>query len=247
VILLAIALALVVGATLGLFGGGGAVLAVPIFVYVLGVPAKSAVAMSFLVIGTASAIGAADRWRQGRLDPRKGILFGVAAVAGAFAGATAGVRMPVAIRMSLFGAAVAASAANMLFARESGTSGGVRRPLGLGILVFAVIGAFTSIVGVGGGFLFVPALVALVGVPMIEATSLSLMVVAMNAMSSFAGTVRHVAIDWQLAGIFSAAVIAAMLPAGHIAPRVPIPVLKRSFAVLLLAVGTYVLIDNIRR
>jgi uncharacterized membrane protein YfcA len=247
VIFLAILLAFVVGATLGLFGGGGAVLTLPIFVYVLGVPAKSAVAMSFLVIGAASTVGAVDRWRQGRLDPSKGILFGIAAVVGAFGGGLIGARIPVSIQMSMFGAAVVVSAVSMLVGANREEETHAPKPVAIGVILFALIGAFTSIVGVGGGFLFVPALVGVVGVSMIDATSLSLMIVAMNAISSFSAYYGKVDIDWKVAGIFAASVIAVMLPAGNFARRVPVPILKRSFALVLLAVGTYVLIDHLRR
>jgi uncharacterized protein len=246
VLFIAIGLALFVGATLGLFGGGGAVLTVPIFVYVLGVDAKSAVPMSFLVIGAASAIGAIDRWRLGRLHPARGLWLGLAAVAGAFAGARIGLRVPAALQLTLFGAAVVIAATSMFWSAGDHEEARAARPLLFGAIVFAMIGTFTGIVGVGGGFLFVPALVGLVGVGMIEATSLSLMVVAMNALAAFAGYVGHVTIDWTLALIFCGAVIVAMIPAGALARRVPVPILKRSFAVLLLGVGVFVFIDNIR-
>jgi uncharacterized membrane protein YfcA len=75
---------------------------------------------------------------------------------------------------------------------------------------------------------------------------LSLMVVAMNATAAFAGYLGQVPIDWKMAAIFAAAVVAGMIPGGRWAHRVPVPVLKRSFAVVLLAVGAFVLFDNIR-
>jgi uncharacterized protein len=242
----AIGLALLVGVTLGLFGGGGAVLAVPIFVYVLGVQAKSALAMSFLVIGAASAVGSVDRWWSGQLNPERGVWLGLAAVVGAFAGARLGVFLPDAVQLALFGGAVVFAATSLLR-----TASKVRQPRSprthaFAVVVFVCIGAFTGVVGVGGGFLFVPALVSIVGVPLIEAMGLSLMVVAMNATAAFAGYFGKVPIDWRLASIFTAAVIAGMIPAGRLANRVPVPILKRSFAVVLLAVGAFVLIDNIR-
>jgi hypothetical protein len=245
VTLLGALLALVVGATLGLFGGGGAVLTVPIFVYVLGVPAKSAVPMSFLVIGTASVIGALDRWRGGRLDVRRGAGYGLASVAGAFVGAKVGAITPERIQLSLFGLAVIAAAISMLRASTETERAPAASPLGLALGVFACIGAFTGIVGVGGGFLFVPALVTLVGVPLIEATGLSLMVIAMNAASALAGYAGDVVINWRLALLFTGCVVAAMLPAGAVAQRLPVPALKRAFAVLLVVVGALVLYRNL--
>jgi uncharacterized membrane protein YfcA len=246
VLFIAIGLALLVGATLGLFGGGGAVLAVPIFVYVLDVPAKSALAMSFLVIGAASSVGSVDRWWKGQLDPRRGVWLGLAAVVGAFAGARLGVFLPDSVQLTLFGGAVLFAAASLLRTAERTEEPRAPRSHLTGAVVFALIGAFTGVVGVGGGFLFVPALVAIVGVPMVQALGLSLMVVAMNATAAFAGYLGHVPIDWRLASIFTAAVITGMIPAGRLAHRVPVPILKRSFAIVLLAVGAFVLFDNIR-
>lgn len=242
----AIGLALLVGATLGLFGGGGAVLAVPIFVYVLGVPAKSGLAMSFLVIGAASAVGSIDRWLNGQLNPRRGVWLGLAAVVGAFAGARLGVFLPDALQLTLFGGAVVFAAASLLRTASRVEQPRAPRSHAFAVTVFACIGVFTGVVGVGGGFLFVPALVSIVGVPLIEAMGLSLMVVAMNASAAFAGYLGHVPIDWRLASIFSAAVVTGMIPAGRLAHRVPAPILKRSFALVLIAVGAFVLIDNIR-
>jgi uncharacterized membrane protein YfcA len=246
VLFIAIGLALLVGATLGFFGGGGAVLAVPIFIYVLGVPAKSALAMSFLVIGAASTVGSVDRWWKGQLNPRRGVWLGLAAVVGAFAGARLGVFLPVALQLTLFGGAVLYAATSLLLSADRVEQPRTPRSHTTAIVVFALIGVFTGVVGVGGGFLFVPALVAIVGVPMIEAMALSLMVVAMNASAAFAGYLGQVPIDWRLASVFAAAVVTGMIPAGRFAPRVPVPLLKRSFAIVLLAVGAFVLIDNIR-
>jgi uncharacterized membrane protein YfcA len=245
VTLVAILLALLVGASLGMLGGGGAVLTVPVFVYMLGVPRESAVPMSFLIIGSASAIGALQRWHAKEIRPAHGLMYGAAAVAGAFLGARLGVRIDIRIRMAVFGVAVISAAVSML---RSASQPGVIRPAkhpAVAVPVFFAIGVLTSIIGVGGGFLFVPALVALAGVPMREATGLSLMIIAMNAMSALAGYTGQVHINFRLSLLFTAAVVLGMLPAGRYASRLPVHVLKRGFAVLLLAVGGYVLFDNL--
>jgi uncharacterized membrane protein YfcA len=116
----------------------------------------------------------------------------------------------------------------------------------LGAITFVGIGVFTAIVGVGGGFMFVPTLVMLIGVPMLEATGLSLVIIAMNAGGSLAGYAGNVTIDWQLALVFTAATVAAMIPAGRVARRLSAPTLKRAFAGVLFVVGLFVLVDNIR-
>src|SRR5690606_29378098 len=106
------------------------------------------------------------------------------------------------------------------------------RPAGR-VFAYAVpvaIGMLTGIIGIGGGFLFVPALVAILGVPMLEATGLSLMVVTMNAFAGFAGYYGKVTLDWSLALPFAAVVIAFTLAAGRLAPRLRSATLKRIFA-----------------
>ncbi len=239
-------LALIVGISLGLLGGGGAALTIPILVYVIGVPAKSAVPMSFIVVGMAAAIGAAHRWRAGDIDPRIGLGYGAAAVAGAFIGARVGARMPARLQLSLFAIAIITAAWSML--RSAARAPGARRmlPFGVAAGTFVLIGAFTGMVGVGGGFLFVPALVVLVGVPMLEATGLSLMVIAMNATAALAGYLGEIAVDWPLALLFTGFVACGLVPAGALAHHVPVAVLKRAFALLLVAVGALVLLKNVR-
>ena len=244
--LLGALLAIVVGVTLGLFGGGGAVLTVPIFVYALDVPDKSAIPMSFVVIGTASAIGAVDRWRTKQLDPRRGIWIGIATVLGAFGGARVGAVLNDRVQLTLFGTAVVIAAFSLLRSAAQPDGARTRPPPAVTAAVFALIGGFTGMVGVGGGFLFVPALVTLGGVPMLEATGLSLMVIAMNASAALAGYVGRIAIDWNLSLAFAGVVVLAMLPAGAIAPKVPVAALKRAFAVVLIVVGTLVVFENLR-
>lgn len=244
--LLGAVLALLVGITLGLFGGGGAVLTVPVFVYALSVPVKSAVPMSLFVIGTASAIGAAERWRRRELSPSRGVRFGLAAMAGAFVGARIGVGVPERVQMSLFAVVVVVAAVRML--QRANRTDVTRRvvPAGLDYMVFVLIGMLTSIIGVGGGFLFVPALVTLVGVPLTEAAGISMMVIAMNSAAALAGYQGKVEIEWRLAVSFAVIVVTATLAAGRLAPRIRVATLMRAFAVMILAVGALVLFENLR-
>src|SRR5688572_25398970 len=112
--LLAFALAAVMGLLLGLLGGGGSILTVPIFVYVLGIGAKPAIAMSLPVVGATSLVGAAGHWREGTVAPRVALLFGVCAMAGAYAGARLSAYVPGAVQLLLLGAITLAAAASML-------------------------------------------------------------------------------------------------------------------------------------
>jgi uncharacterized membrane protein YfcA len=244
--LAAAGLALLVGATLGLFGGGGAVLTVPVFVYVLSVPVKSAIPMSLFVVGTASMVGAAERWRRTRFDPTRAAWLGASAMVGAFAGAQIGVAIPVRAQMSIFAVVVIVAAGRMLHraAKEDRTPHPL--PWGLDYVVFALIGVLTAVIGVGGGFLFVPALVTVLGIPMAEATGISMMVIAMNSAAALLGYHGRVEIQWGLVLAFTAVVIAATLTAGRIATRIHVATLMRAFAVMLVGVGALVLFENLR-
>jgi hypothetical protein len=243
--LIAAGLAVVVGLTLGIFGGGGAVLTVPIFIYALHVPEKSAIAMSLLVIGTASAVGAVSRVRSKRLDPRRGLTFGAAAMAGAFVGGRIGAVIPARLQLTMFAIAVIASAVSMLRSATAAEGAGRQIALGLKFGTFALIGMLTGIIGIGGGFLFVPALVTLAGIPVAEATGLSMMIIAMNATAGFAGYQGEVEIQWTLVLWFTAVVVAATLVASRFSIRIPVPVLKRAFAMMLIAVGGFVLFQKL--
>ena len=241
----AVLLAVLVGVTLGLLGGGGAILTIPVFVYVLGVPMKSAVPMSLLVVGAASALGAVQRWHARQFNPRHGIWFGLAAVAGAFVGARVGLLIPERIQLTLFASVTLIAATRMWRTADAPEGGRARPPRALAWTVALAIGALTGVIGIGGGFLFVPALVTLLGVPMLEATSLSLMIVTMNAFAGFAGYYGHVEIDWKLAVPFAAIVIVATLAAGPFAARVRVATLKRIFAIVLLSIGGFMLLKNL--
>lgn len=243
---LAALLAVLVGTSLGLLGGGGAILTVPIFVYALGIPVKSAVPMSLLVVGSASALSAAQRWYHGQLHPRRALGFALLAVPSAFAGARLGLLISERWQLGIFASTVLLGAVAMW--RSARVADGQRRPVPRAAALAApiAVGALTGVIGIGGGFLFVPALVALLGVPMLEAVSLSLMVVTLNSFAAFTGYLGRVDIQWGLMIPFALVVNAATLAAGPLGHRIPVPTLKRVFAVVLVAIGGFVLIENLR-
>ena len=241
-----LALALVIGLTLGLFGGGGSILTVPVFVYVLGFDPKLAIAMSFPVVGATSLVGAIGHWRAGNVRLSSALLFGLVAMAGSYSGARAS------------GCSTGARSWLILGARDGGGRGddaSLREPRCRGCPRSAgaiartvsrrVLGRGTDgCVGIGGGFLIVPALVVFGRVPMREAVGTSLLVIAMNCVSGFAGQRQTRAIPWPFVITFSAVAILGILAGTRFAGVVPQRTLKKGFAVLLLVIAVLVLWQN---
>jgi uncharacterized membrane protein YfcA len=247
VLALGLALAALIGLTLGLLGGGGSILTVPVLVYVLGFAAKPAIAMSLPVVGITSLVGASLHWRLGNVRVRTALAFGVLAMVGAFAGAKLAAFLTGAVQLALLAVVMLAAAASMLRgtpAPGSAADAGAPPPRALLVLVARGVGVLTGLVGIGGGFLVVPALVLLARVPMREAVGTSLLVIAMNSASGFAGYLGTVQLDWGFLAGFTAAAVAGALVGAALAARVPQATLKRAFAVFLLAMGGFVLYRN---
>jgi hypothetical protein len=256
VTLLAALLAFVVGITLGLLGGGGSILTVPIFVYALHYEPKLAIAMSLPVVGGAAFVGAVRHWSLGHVDIRSALPFGLAAMASAYGGALLARPIPGALQLAILAVVMIAAAVSMLrparaaagtpSARAVAPGPGQADPrsrlelVGLGVIV----GLLTGIVGVGGGFLIVPALVLLGGLPMTHAVGTSLLVIAMNAVTGFLGYRSTVDVDWGMVLRFGAVAAVGILAGSALIRFVDQRTLRRSFAVLLIAVAGWILWQN---
>jgi uncharacterized membrane protein YfcA len=253
VLVLGLALAALIGLSLGLLGGGGSIITVPVLVYVLGFAAKPAIAMSLPVVGVTSLTGAALHWRLGNVQLRTALVFGLFAMAGAFAGARLSVFLSGAAQLALLGIVMLAAAIAMLRGNRVGGTGSndvarvkdTATPRAAIMALVAIgVGILTGLVGIGGGFLVVPALVLLARVPMREAVGTSLLVIAMNAASGFAGYVGTVDFDWSFLAKFTAVAAIGAIGGTLLVNRVPQATLKRAFAVFLLVMGGFVLYSN---
>ena len=242
---LGLTLAALIGLSLGLLGGGGSILTVPVLVYVLGYAAKPAIAMSLPVVGITSLVSAGVHWRLGNVRVKTALPFGVLAMLGAFAGAKVAVLLSGAEQLALLAIVMLAAAASMLWGRRDAHATTRRAPrLALLAPVALGVGVLTGLVGIGGGFLVVPALVLLAGVPMREAVGTSLLVIAMNSASGFVGYVGSVTIDWTFLATFTAVAVVGALAGTALAARVPQATLKRAFAVFLFVMGGFVFYKN---
>lgn len=248
-----VALALVVGVVLGLLGGGGSILAVPIFLYVFHIPPKPAIAMSLVVVGMSAFIGFLTHWRQGTVNIRIAGAFGALAMIGAFGGARVARFVPASVQLALF-ATFALSAAVMML-RDSGRAAGrhtatttadraTRFSAALGAQAIGV-GVLTALIGAGGGFLIVPALVLMASVPVKEAVGSSLLIIAMNSTSGVAGYIGQVEFDWKLVGSFSGVASIGAIVGTRLVQRMPAARIKQAFAIMILVLGAYLVIRRL--
>jgi hypothetical protein len=247
--LLGLALAALIGLSLGLLGGGGSILTVPILVYVLGFGAKESIAMSLGVVGTVSLFGSLSHWRAGNVNLRMALLFGLFAMAGAFAGAKLAAFVSGAVQLTIFAGVMLAAAVSMFRRGGSATTEAEgEAPRSLPLLATAAVGVgvgvLTGLVGVGGGFLIVPALVLLARVPMKQAVGTSLLVIAMNSASALTGYLGQVRVPWGFMALFTAVAIAGTFVGTYLVRLVSAAQLRRAFAGFLVLMGGFILYKN---
>jgi len=239
--LLSVALGFLIGLALGLLGGGGSILTVPVFVYVLGFGPKESIAMSLAVVGLTSLAGAAGHWRQGHVNIRVALIFVPLAMAGSYLGTRLARQLTGTEQLTIFATVMLVAAGFMFRApRSDEAARATSLPVWLTAAEGFAVGMLTGLVGVGGGFLIVPSLVW-AGLRMVEAVGTSLLAITMNSAVGFSGYLGQVQIAW----IPMALVMAGTLPGiatGTYATRFVSPlILRRIFAVLVLCVAVYIL------
>ena len=257
-LLLAIFAGAIIGLSLGALGGGGSILAVPVLVYALGQSPAQATTGSLVVVGVTSLIGAVEAYRAGHVLLARGAGFGAVALGGAVVGAKASAHVPEPVLLACFAALmllVAAVMAIRLVRNEDGNRRGApddpiitfsptfacQCPRALKVLITAtVVGLLTGFLGVGGGFLVVPALLLALALPMEYAAGTSLVVITMTsavALAVRAGT--GVSPDWWLVVVLTGASAAAAVAGARLAGRTDTRRLQTAFTVLVVAVAVY--------
>ncbi|ANW64753.1 hypothetical protein BCA37_15200 [Mycobacterium sp. djl-10] len=244
---LAIGLAVFVGIALGLLGGGGSILTVPLLAYVAGMDAKQAIATSLLVVGVTSAIGAVSHARAGRVQWRTGLIFGAAGMAGAYAGGLLARFIPGTVLLIGFALMMIATAVAMLRGRKNvqQAQGSQRLPVPKILAEGLVVGLVTGLVGAGGGFLVVPALALLGGLPMPVAVGTSLIVIAMKSFAGLGGYLSSVQINWSVALAVTAAAVVGALVGARLTAMVNPDALRKAFGWFVLAMSSVILAQEI--
>jgi hypothetical protein len=247
-------LAIAIGISLGLLGGGGSVLALPVLVYVMGTATKSAIAMTLIIVGTVSLLGAIPHWRRGHLNGKVAIVFGSATMLGAYGGARLAMQpwVTATFQMTLFAVSMLLAAGLMIYrtAQPEPIADPVSRlPVcrycGLWLMTEGVaVGSLTGLIGVGGGFAIVPALVLFGKLPMKQAIGTSLLIIAANSIAGLLGYVGHLALDWPLTVSFTFAAGLGTVLGSYWAQFVSTRQLQQGFGYFLLAIAAFVLFKN---
>ncbi|MFE7813921.1 sulfite exporter TauE/SafE family protein [Streptomyces sp. NPDC057433] len=244
-LILALVAGAVVGLALGGLGGGGSVLAVPALIYLLGFTPADAATTSLIIVVLTTVTALAGHARDGNVAWRTGLLFAAAGIVPAvIAGAAAG-HLPQTVLTVSFAVIAALAALRMLRPAHAGTSGRVRP--GRAGAAGAGLGTVTGFLGVGGGFLAVPALVGVLNLPMRRAVGTSLLVIMINSLAALgarAGTGMH--LDWTVIAPFTAAAVLGAWDGKRLSAKVRGRTLQRLFAHLLLAVAALMLVDALR-
>jgi uncharacterized membrane protein YfcA len=247
VIVTAVAFGLLVGGLLGLVGGGGAILAVPALVYGVGIPLAAAIPSSLVVVGASSAVAVLPRLRGG-VNWRLALIIGAAGTATAYLGAMVNRLLDPKVLLLAFAAIMVLAGLRML--RPTQAQGGAcalpgggvnwRSCLPKAVATGAVVGFLTGLLGVGGGFLIVPALSLVLGLPMAVTVGSSLVIIVINSLAGFTAHIGDLHLDWAVTGAFAGAAMIASLAAGRLGTNIPEKALKRGFGVLVLVIAAYV-------
>jgi len=236
---------LAIGASLGLLGGGGTILALPLLL-ALGVEVKQAIAGSLAVVAATACVAAAHHTRAGNVDWRSAALFGPATVLGAYAAGRAAGRVSSQALLLVFTGLMIGAGISMLLRRPAAPSSVALRPLHPAVLALqgAAIGALTGLVGAGGGFLYVPTFALFGRMPMTKAVGTSLVVIAASALAALVGHLSHVALRIDVAlPLTGAAMAGAWLGAG-LAGRASEIWLRRAFGSFILVVAAWLLVHS---
>ena len=248
--------ALAVGLSLGLLGSGGSILTVPVLIYLLGQDEKTAIAGSLFIVGAIALAGGAQFAARRQVDWRSVWLFGPPGMLGTYAGAWLGGLVSGALQLAVFSAVMLLAAALMFKPPALPSEAGERPPgatadastRGAGKVVMdgLLVGVLTGFVGVGGGFLIVPALVLLGGLPMHLAVGTSLLLIALK---SFTGFVKYLDVlgqlglhlDWPTVLVVTGVGIAGSFIGRTLGSRFSQARLRRLFSFFLVAIGLFIL------
>jgi len=260
----------IIGISLGLIGGGGSILTVPVLVYLLHVDTVLATAYSLFIVGTTSLVGVIPKYRQGLVSIRTAAIFGIPSIASVYATRKflvpaipdslfqiGGLEITKAIFiMVLFAVLMVVASITMIREKRKKDENGNNIPVNdtvatlqfnypVIIIEGIVVGVLTGMVGAGGGFLIIPALVLLTKLPMKTAVGTSLLIIAAKSLIGFTGDLGHYAIDWKMLLIVTAIAVIGIFIGSSLSKKIDGTKLKKSFGWFVLVMGFYILVKEI--
>jgi uncharacterized protein len=251
---------------LGLIGGGGSILTVPILVYFMGVSPLLATSYSLFIVGATSLVGAFNNYRKGLVQIKTALLFGLSSITTVFL--TRKLIIPLIpktiisighititenlLTMVLFAVLMLFASVSMIRSGkipESSKKGEADELSGINIpklFIYGIaIGLATGFLGAGGGFLLIPALVLLVGLPMKQAVGTSLLIIALNSLIGFTGDLGHFQMDWIFLGKITSVTIAGIFAGGYWSRRIHGEKLRKAFGYFVFIMGMFILVKEI--
>jgi len=250
---------LLIGLSLGLIGGGGSILTVPILVYLFHIEPVLATAYSLFIVGATSIIGTIPKYKAGQVKINTALLFGIPSIISVFltrtfilpqipfmlfSGSSFSITKNIFLMM-LFASLMIAASYSMIKSSKTikaSPSSATQLNYPLIITLGAMEGFLTGLVGAGGGFLIIPALVLFTQLPMKEAIGTSLLIIAAKSLIGFLGDLSHSEMDWSLLGLLSGIAILGILIGNRLSRKIDGQKLKKGFAWFVLTVGVYILI-----
>ncbi len=246
-LLLSLVLGFGIGGSLGLLGGGGSILTVPALVYLIGQTPQVAVTTSLAIVGANSALGAFFHRSQGTLNWNVALIFGGTGMI--FSYLAAGLSKQFSPNVLMIAFALLMLIVGIILVKQKSARQRLERKDDLKLWKVLVggasVGLLTGILGVGGGFLIVPALVMLVGMPMHQAVGTSLVVITMNSLSGFLGHLTGMTLDLPLIAIFIAAGVVGTFAGARLGKRLDAILLRKAFALFVIGLAVFLLYDNL--
>jgi uncharacterized membrane protein YfcA len=235
----AIVLSGAVGVSLGALGGGGSILMVPILVYVAALPAQQAIPISLIVVGATSLIGAGAHYWRGNFHLQTAFLFGASGIVGSYTGSYLTHLFSDRVLLGIFAALMVIVGSAMLRQRPQAEES-TRCSTGRCLVSGFIVGVLTGFLGVGGGFLIVPALIMFAGLPAQKAVGTSLAIITLSAAGGVVGQMKKTTVDWPLAAQFAAPAIVGMFGGFAVAEKLAGRKLQKVFAGFIIILGVVI-------
>jgi len=252
---------LFIGLSLGLIGGGGSVLTVPVLVYLFSVEPIMATAYSLFIVGSTSLIGAIPKYKEGLVNMKTAVVFGIPSIASVYLTrriivpaipekiatiASYNLTKPI-LFMLLFAVLMVFASYSMIVNNKKEATEEVKQVFNYPVIMIEglLVGLLTGIVGAGGGFLIIPALVLLSNLPMKQAVGTSLLIIAAKSLIGFLGDLSHTTVDWSLLSKVTGLAVVGIFVGNYFSKKIDGTILKKSFGWFVLILGIYIIIKEL--